>query len=115
MIQRLRIDPYSDYLERYRKAKSFPVSVANGFVFVSGLPPILIRMIQERAPQGMEARALAYGTSIQQMGSAIAPLVAGLVAPYLGLSGFFWACSVMLIAGWVLWRRRGHTDGARLR
>ena len=39
MIQRLRIEPYSDYLERYRKAKSFPVSVANGFVFVSGLPP----------------------------------------------------------------------------
>jgi 2-iminobutanoate/2-iminopropanoate deaminase len=39
MIKRLRIDPYSDYLERYRKAKSFPVSVANGFVFVSGLPP----------------------------------------------------------------------------
>src|ERR1043166_6569191 len=40
MIQRLRIEPYSDYLERYRKAKSFPVSVANGFVFVSGLPPL---------------------------------------------------------------------------
>lgn len=39
MIQRLRIEPYSDYLERYRKAKSFPVSIANGFVFVSGLPP----------------------------------------------------------------------------
>ena len=39
MIQRLRIEPCSDYLERYRKAKSFPVSVANGLVFVSGLPP----------------------------------------------------------------------------
>lgn len=39
MIQRLRIEPYSDYLERYRKAKSFPVSVANGLAFVSGLPP----------------------------------------------------------------------------
>ena len=40
MIQRLRIEPYSDYLERYRKAKSFPVSVANGLVFVSGLPTL---------------------------------------------------------------------------
>ena len=39
MIERLRIEPISDYLERYRKAKSFPVSIANGFVFVSGLPP----------------------------------------------------------------------------
>jgi MFS family permease len=83
--------------------------------FVSGLPPILIRMIQERAPQGMEARALAYGTSIQQMGGGVAPLIAGLLAPYLGLSGFFWVCSAMLIAGWVLWRRRDRTDGARLK
>ena len=39
MIKRLRVDPISGYLERYRKAKSFPVSIANGFVFVSGLPP----------------------------------------------------------------------------
>ena len=39
MIKRLRVEPYSDYLERYRKAKSFPVRIANGFVFVSGLPP----------------------------------------------------------------------------
>ena len=39
MIKRLRVDPISAYLERYRKAKSFPVSIANGFVYVSGLPP----------------------------------------------------------------------------
>jgi DHA1 family multidrug resistance protein-like MFS transporter len=74
--------------------------------FVSGLAPALIRMIKDRAPQGMEARTLAYGTSIQQMGSAVAPLIAGLLTPYLGLRGFFWACSAMLIVGWVLWRRR---------
>jgi 2-iminobutanoate/2-iminopropanoate deaminase len=39
MIKRLRVEPISDYLQRYRKARSFPVSIANGFVFVSGLPP----------------------------------------------------------------------------
>src|SRR5205085_9925135 len=39
MIKRLRVEPISGYLERYRKAKSFPVSIANGFVFISGLPP----------------------------------------------------------------------------
>src|SRR4051794_32318093 len=39
MIKRLRVEPISGYLERYRKANSFPVSIANGFVFVSGLPP----------------------------------------------------------------------------
>ena len=75
-------------------------------LFVSGLPPVLIHMIKDRAPKGMEARTLAYGTSIQQLGSAVAPLIAGLLAPYLGLRGFFGLCSAMLIVGWVLWHRR---------
>lgn len=74
-------------------------------LFVSGLPPTLIRMIRERAPHGMEARTLSYGTSLQQMGSAIAPLIGGLLAPLLGLRGFFWLCSVLLALGWGLWVR----------
>jgi 2-iminobutanoate/2-iminopropanoate deaminase len=39
MIKRIRVEPISGYLERYRKAQAFPVTVANGFVYVSGLPP----------------------------------------------------------------------------
>jgi 2-iminobutanoate/2-iminopropanoate deaminase len=40
MIERLRVEPISTYLERYRKSRKFtPVSVANGFVYVSGIPP----------------------------------------------------------------------------
>ena len=40
MIKRVRVEPISTYLERYRKGKAVnPVSVANGFVYVSGLPP----------------------------------------------------------------------------
>jgi DHA1 family multidrug resistance protein-like MFS transporter len=74
-------------------------------VFISGLPPTLIRMIKERAPKGMEARTLSYGTALQQMGSAFAPLIAGLLAPYVGLRGFFWLCSALIVAGWVLWVR----------
>jgi len=81
--------------------------------FASGLPPTLIRMIKDRAPQGMEARTLAYGTSIQQMGSAVAPLIAGLLTPYLGLHGFFWVCSAMLIVGWMLWRKARQAPGVR--
>jgi DHA1 family multidrug resistance protein-like MFS transporter len=75
-------------------------------VFVAGLPPALIRMIKDRAPQGMEARTLSYGTALQQLGSATAPLIAGILAPYLGLRGFFWLCSVLLAIGAVLWLRR---------
>jgi len=42
MMQRLRVEPYSSWLERYavgRKGPITPVAVANGFVFLSGLPP----------------------------------------------------------------------------
>ena len=39
MIKRLRVEPISDYLERRRKGPICPVAIANGLVFVSGLPP----------------------------------------------------------------------------
>jgi 2-iminobutanoate/2-iminopropanoate deaminase len=41
MIERLRIEPYSTYLESYRKTDQvFPATIANGLVFMSGLPPL---------------------------------------------------------------------------
>ena len=39
MMQRLRVEPYSSYLERRRKGSIYPVTLAGGFVFLSGLPP----------------------------------------------------------------------------
>ena len=40
MIERMRVEPISTYLERYRKgAVAHPVTIANGFVYLSGLPP----------------------------------------------------------------------------
>ncbi|MBV8790747.1 MAG: RidA family protein [Pseudolabrys sp.] len=40
MIKRVRVEPISTYLEGYRKGRKFsPVSIANGFIYVSGLPP----------------------------------------------------------------------------
>jgi 2-iminobutanoate/2-iminopropanoate deaminase len=35
----IRVEPFSTYLEARRKGPIFPVIVAGGFVFVSGLPP----------------------------------------------------------------------------
>jgi DHA1 family multidrug resistance protein-like MFS transporter len=75
-------------------------------VFIAGLPPTVIRMVRERAPKGMEGRALSYGTALQNIGSGGAPLVAGLLAPYIGLRGFFWLASGMILIGLVLWMRR---------
>ena len=39
MIKRMRVEPISSYLERRRKGPIYPVTIANGFVFLSGLPP----------------------------------------------------------------------------
>ena len=40
MIKRMRVEPISTYLERYRKGGvAHPVTIANGFVYLSGLPP----------------------------------------------------------------------------
>ena len=40
MIKRMRVEPISSYLERYKKGGvAHPVTIANGFVFLSGLPP----------------------------------------------------------------------------
>jgi len=39
MVKRLRVEPISTYLERRRKGPIYPVAIANGCVYVSGLPP----------------------------------------------------------------------------
>lgn len=40
MIKRLRVEPISTYLEHYKKGGvSYPVTIAGGLVFLSGLPP----------------------------------------------------------------------------
>ena len=80
-------------------------------VFVAGLTPTLIRMVRERAPKGMDARTLSYGTAVQQMGSATAPLVAGLMAPYVGLRAYFVLASCMLLVALVLWSRVARQQG----
>ena len=40
MIERMRVEPISSYLERYRpNAVAHPVTVVDGLVFLSGMPP----------------------------------------------------------------------------
>jgi 2-iminobutanoate/2-iminopropanoate deaminase len=38
-MKRLRVEPFSTYVERRRKGPIYPVVVANGFAFLTGLPP----------------------------------------------------------------------------
>jgi 2-iminobutanoate/2-iminopropanoate deaminase len=40
MIKRMRVEPISTYLERYKNGGvAHPVTIANGLVYLSGLPP----------------------------------------------------------------------------
>lgn len=80
-------------------------------LFISGMPPAVIRMITERSPPGMQARTLSYGTATQQMGSALAPLTAGLLTVHLGLRAYFWVASGLVLVALVLWFRRGRQRG----
>ncbi len=38
-MKRIRVEPISSYVERRRKGPIYPVVVADGFAFLSGLPP----------------------------------------------------------------------------
>jgi 2-iminobutanoate/2-iminopropanoate deaminase len=38
-MKRIRVEPISSFLERRRKGPIYPVVVANGFAYLSGLPP----------------------------------------------------------------------------
>jgi 2-iminobutanoate/2-iminopropanoate deaminase len=40
MIKRMRVEPISTYLERYRNNGAiYPIAIGNGFVYLSGMPP----------------------------------------------------------------------------
>jgi len=63
MMNRLRVEPFSSYVERRRKGPIYPVVVANGSAFLSGLPPF--------DPETGEVKRLAFERQaeivIQQM------------------------------------------------
>ena len=69
----------------------------------AGIMPAVVRLIKERAPAGMDARALAFGTSLYMLGHGGAPVLAGIVGPLLGLRAYFGLNVLLLAAGLGLW------------
>jgi 2-iminobutanoate/2-iminopropanoate deaminase len=51
-VNRIRVEPISSYVERRRKGPFYPAIVANGLVFLSGLPPF--------DPQSGEVKVCAF-------------------------------------------------------
>src|SRR5215813_2620885 len=39
VMKRIRVEPISSYVERLRKGPFYPAVIANGLVFLSGMPP----------------------------------------------------------------------------
>jgi MFS family permease len=68
-----------------------------------GMQPALLQLIKALAPPGMEARALAFGTSLTMLGHGAAPFLAGLVAPSLGLRGYFVLHALLVASGLIAW------------
>jgi MFS family permease len=80
---------------------------------VAGLHPALLRLVKDSAPTGMEARALAFGTSVYMLGHGAAPWMAGELAPWVGLRGYFGVHALLVATGLLLWALQGVRTGKR--
>ena len=71
----------------------------------AGMQASLIYLLRLQSPPGMDARTLSYATAFQFLGMGIAPFLAGLIGPMLGLRAYFALITVMMAAGLALWLR----------
>jgi len=71
-----------------------------------GIQPAVLRLMKAAAPHGMDARVLAFGTSAAMLGNGGAPMLAGAMAPWVGLRSYFVLIAMLLLAslGWWWWR-----------
>jgi MFS transporter, DHA1 family, multidrug resistance protein len=73
----------------------------------AAMQPAIVRLLKEHAPRGMDARAISYGSSFQFMAMGLAPFIAGLMGPTLGLRAYFGLTIAATLAGLLLWLRTG--------
>ncbi len=71
----------------------------------AGMPTAIFALLRIHAPPGMDARAISYATAFHFVGMGLAPFVAGLIAPLLGMRTYFGLTIVLMLGGLVLWRR----------
>lgn len=69
----------------------------------AAMQPAILQLMRIHAPKGMDARAISYSTSFQCLAMGLAPFVAGLVGPVLGLRAYFALNVAIAVGGLVLW------------
>ena len=74
-------------------------------LFATAMQPALTCLLKDYAPEGMDARAISYGTSFQFIASGMAPFLAGVIGPSLGLRTYIAMTIVLTVLGLVLWIR----------
>jgi DHA1 family multidrug resistance protein-like MFS transporter len=67
----------------------------------------IFQLLRIHAPSGMDARAISYATAFQFFAMGLAPFLAGLIGPTLGLRAYFALTIVLMLGGLMLWRRTG--------
>lgn len=77
----------------------------------AGMPTAIFALLRICAPPGMDARAISYATAFHFFGMGLAPFVAGLIAPVLGMRTYFGLTIVLMLGGLVLWRRTVKGNG----
>jgi MFS family permease len=76
----------------------------------AAMVPAIIRVLKDYAPKGMDARAISYASSFQLIAMGIAPFLAGMIGPWLGLRAYFLVVVLLTLSALVLWLRRGRSD-----
>jgi MFS family permease len=66
----------------------------------------VVQLLKAHAPPGMDARAISYGSAAQFMGMGVAPFVAGLMGPVIGLRAYFALSIAVMVAILAFWLRR---------
>ena len=79
---------------------------------VAGMPAAIVYLLRTRAPKGMDARAISYGTAFQFFGMGVAPFLAGLIGPIFGLRAYFALSMVLMLGGLALWLYADRRDKA---
>jgi MFS family permease len=78
----------------------------------AAMPPAIFQLLRIHAPPGMDARAISYASAFQFLAMGLAPFIAGLIGPVLGLRTYFAFTVALMLAGLVLWIRTGKSATA---